>query len=248
VSGKKQIENVGMKSKKSNPVNSRFRGIRIAAIVAAFCLLVPAAVVWVLVGFSPRAYCPPPIEQPEQVSPYLTHKLGPDFYNQAQFYEPFELIVEQDGLNDIIGRDQWPRRFGEVTVFRPMIIFEKDTVYLMGRVEVYGISPVLTLAARPVMDERGRLNVNIRSVQLGLLPITRVAAHVAEKALADSAELFEDWPGLETVVKAIVGNEFFEPSFDFGKQRVTVKDFSLEPGQLRLYLVPQIKSANSATP
>jgi hypothetical protein len=217
VSGKKQIENVGMKSKKNNPVNSRFRGIRIAAIVVVFCLLVPAAVVWVLVGFSPRAYCPPPIEQPEQVSPYLTHKLG-------------------------------PRRFGEVTVFRPMIIFEKDTVYLMGRVEVYGISPVLTLAARPVMDERGRLNVNIRSVQLGLLPITRVAAHVAEKALADSAELFEDWPGLETVVKAIVGNEFFEPSFDFGKQRVTVKDFSLEPGQLRLYLVPQIKSANSATP
>lgn len=231
-----------MKHKITHSAKSKSRRTRNIAIVLAVCLLAPAAG-WVMLGFSPRAYQPLPTDHPEQVSPYLTHQLGPDFYNQVQLNEPFDLVIEQAGLNDIIGRNGWPQQFDEVTVFRPVIAFEKDFIYLMSRIEVYGFSSVLTVAARPEMDARGYLNFNIRSVRLGLVPITAIAARVAEKAVADSAAEFQDWPDLEVMFKAIVTNTFFEPTFDFGRQRVGLRSFSLEPGLLRLHLAPETKSA-----
>ncbi len=231
-----------MKHKKTHSAESKSRRTRNIAIALAGGLLALAAG-WVMLRFSPRAYQPLPTENPEQVSPYLTHQLGPDFYNQVQLNEPFDLVIEQAGLNDMLGRNGWPQRFGEVTVFRPVVVFDKDLIYLMSRIEVYGFSSVLTLAARPQMDARGYVNFNIRSVRLGLVPITTIAARVAEKAVADSAAEFQDWPDLEAMFKAIVTNTFFEPTFDFGKQRIGLRSFSLEPGLLRLHLVPKTKAA-----
>ena len=82
--------------------------------------------VWVLLGRSPRTYRPITAANPHEVSPYLTHKLGPDFYNQVQWNEPFELVIEQDGLNDILARQTWPQQFGDVAVAKPAVRFGKD--------------------------------------------------------------------------------------------------------------------------
>ena len=46
--------------------------------------------------------------RPGEVSPYLTNDLLPKIYNGAQRSEPFELVVTQDGLNDIITHFDWP--------------------------------------------------------------------------------------------------------------------------------------------
>lgn len=212
----------------------------IAISVAVFALAVLAGLA--IFRLSPRAYTPPVADDPDEVSPYLTHRLGPDFFNQVQFNEPFELLVEQHGLNDILSRGVWPQQFGDAAISTPVILFEKDTVYLMSRVGYFGFSAVLTLTARPVMDERGRLNVNIQSVRLGLLPITNLAARIAEKAVEDSAAELGEWPGLEAPVRAIIANAPFEPVFTFDKQRIWVQEFTLEPGQLRLRLVPENKA------
>jgi len=228
-----------MKKTKSNKRKSIIiKYIAIIVILAAMGFIV---VFWLL-GHAPKAYVPQTADRPDEVSPYLTHRLGPDFFNQVQLDEPFELLVEQAGLNDILCRGTWPRRFGDVQVGTPVIVFDKGSVYLMSQIGYYGLSSVVTVTARPVQDERGRLNLNIRSVCLGLVPVTGIAARIAEKSLHDSLGMLEDYPELKPVLQAVVANVPFEPVFTFSKQRVWVQEFGLDAGQLRLRLVPENKA------
>ena len=211
---------------------------RYIGIILAFLAGLLAAV-WLGLRVPPRAYRPVAAENPDQVSPYLTHRLGPDFYNQVQLDEPFELIIDQAGLNDILSRDVWPQWYGEVSVGIPAAVFEAGTLHVMSRIGYMGLSSVLTVTAQPVMDEQGRLNVNIRMVRLGLVPVTALAGHVARQTADACAAELADWPEVEKVIRAIIDNAPFDPTFDFDKQRIWLREVIVEPGQLRLRLVPE---------
>lgn len=230
-----------MNRKKNSAGKSKSRWKLYIAIAVA-TVIGGLAGVWGLLHSSPPAYRPVAAENPEEVSPYLTHRLAPDFYNGVQLNEPFEMVIEQDGVNDILSRGVWPQQFDEMTVGIPMVVFEAGTVHLMSRVDYYGLSSVLTVTARPVMDERGRLNAHIQTVRLGLLPFTDIAVRIAEKAVRDSAGDFGDWPGVEVVLRAIVANEPIEPVFEFEKQRIWVQKVAVEPGRMRVRLSPENKA------
>ncbi len=221
---------------KQNSHKSRI--LRYITISAGLCALA-AALGWALLRHTPRAYRPIEPDNPDEVSPYLTHRLAPDFYNHIQLYEPFELVIEQAGLNDILARGRWPRRYGEVEVSMPTVRFDKGAFYLMSRINFTRFSSVLTITARPAMDMQGRLNLNIRSVRLGLMPVTAAAMRIAENAIEDVPAELQDWEQLETMVQAVISNSPFDPSFDFDKQYIRLDDFEIEPGRLRLRLVPE---------
>jgi len=201
-----------------------------------------AAVFFGVFRLSPRAYVPPVAENPDQISPYLTHTLGPEFFNQAQLLEPFDLDVQQHGLNDIVASGDWPQQFGELTASTPMFVFEKDTIFLMSQISYYGLSSTLTITARPLQDGQGRLNVNIQSVRLGLLPFTAIAAQIAQKAVADASDELAEVPELEPMLRAIITNTPFEPVFTLSEQRIWIRRFSLQPGLLKLHMVPENKA------
>ena len=83
-----------------------------------------------LCRYHPRAYQPQPVENPEQVSQYLTHELGPDFLNQVQLDEPFDLVVRQDGLNDIISREGGNGQFEDFAFTEPVVIFDLSLIHI----------------------------------------------------------------------------------------------------------------------
>ncbi len=233
-----------MNSKKNAANTSKSSKISYIVIVSlGVALGLVAAAALGLLRFTPRAYVPIAADDPDRVSPYLTHQLGPDFFNQVQLDEPFELVIEQDGLNEIIATGCWPRSYGDVLIDQPVIVFGAETLYVMSRISYHALSSVVTLVARPVLDRMGRLNLNIQSVRIGLLPITPLAARVAEKAVDDSAAEFDDWPELEPIVWAIVANTPFDPSFEFSKKQIALQAFTLEPKRLRVHLAPVNKAA-----
>ncbi len=212
--------------------------LRYITIAAGLCALA-AALGWALLRHTPRAYRPIEPADPDEVSPYLTHRLAPDFYNQIQLYEPFELVIEQAGLNDILARGTWPQRYGEVEIFTPVVQFDNGAIYLMSHVKYSRFSSVLTVVARPEMDMQGRLNLNIRSVRLGWVPVTAAARRIAENVLKDVHAELQNGLQLETMVQAVINNSPFDPALDFDKQHIRLDDFKIEPGRLRLRLVPE---------
>ena len=196
-----------------------------------------------LCSYTPRTYHPMQAPDNDEVSDYLTHELGPDFFNQIQFDEPFQLQVTQKGLNDIICRWDWPQQFGDLSFADPMIMFADETIYLMGTLKYKKISSVVTIIAMPSMDAERKLCLNIQSVRLGILPITKLAGKISKAALADSQSLFEGEPEeLEHVVRGIVYNESFQPVFVIAGHRARVQEFTLEPGKLTIQFKPETQT------
>ena len=98
-----------------------------------YWLLIGLAVVIgviVLLLYKPSRYNPaapiPAGEGREQVSPYLTHELLTQLYNGTQRQEPFDLVVTQEGINDIVRRFKWPVESDGVSFLAPEVLFVKD--------------------------------------------------------------------------------------------------------------------------
>jgi hypothetical protein len=193
----------------------------------------------ILLWYTPRAYKPFQAENPEQVSLYLTHELGPEFFNQIQQNEPFELIIPQSGLNDIASRWEWPQQFGEMSFSHPYITFSNQSILLMGILTYKEVSSVITIIAIPMIDSEGKINLNIQTVRLGMVPLRALITKLAQKAFEDNQSSFEDDPKTQENVQAIIRNEPFDPIFFFPDHWVRITDFSIEEGALKLTLLSE---------
>lgn len=198
-------------------------------------LLLAPAVLIILIAYSPRTYQPAQPANPNELSSYLTHKLGPDFYNQVQLDQPFELIIEQEGINDILTRYSWPVQIEGFTVYTPILHLKPDGITLMAQVNFKGLSAILSISAKPYLDSDGKMNVNIRSVYLGALPITPLAQKLAQKFVQ---EHFDPQDPIESVNYAIVSNQPFDPILYMFSKSARITELTLESGRARLFLTP----------
>jgi len=201
-----------------------------AGVLAGICILF-----W----YTPRAYKPVQTENAEQVSLYLTHQLGPEFFNQIQQNRPFELIISQSDLNDIISQEFQSQEFGDVLFSDPHIIFSDQSILLMGTLAYDGVSSVVSITAFPTMNSDGKINLDIQSIRLGMVPVTTLVTKLAQKAFDDNRSSFEEDPKAEENVQAIIRNEPFDPVFWFPEQWVRISNFSIEQGSLKLTLLPE---------
>ncbi|MEN6307680.1 MAG: hypothetical protein ABFD91_07990, partial [Anaerohalosphaeraceae bacterium] len=154
----------------------RHSGLKAFLLLILFALLI-LAVGLILLGHTPRAYQPVAAPPGGQVSPYLTHKLGPDFFNNIQLDQPFELIIEQQGANEIFASQcPEPEEYSGFSFAAPAVTFTPKAIILMTTIGYMNATSVLSVTALPTMDSAGRLNLNIHSVNLGALPVTGIAS------------------------------------------------------------------------
>lgn len=154
----------------------------------------------------------------EQVSEYLTHYLAPNVHNNIQFDKPFEVIVPQKELNEIIAEEdllgwKWPVEYSKVSFSTPSVHFMPNTIYLMDSVDVFGFEILLTICANPVIDEAGLLRLNLQYVRAGALDISLLAKSLTKKIVEDQLADVEDNYWLEDIRGAFLENSPFEPVF-----------------------------------
>ena len=203
----------------------------ILAIVLVLILLV------VLFVNKPGRYKPFRSEGTDLVSPYLTHKLAPEFLNNIQLDEPFDMVIEQDGINDIVSRIGWFDDSGNVTVSAPSIVFKADIVYLMGTVKIAGVPTVVTVIASPVV-EKGGVVFNLQKVKFGSMPMTGVAKKIIRKMVDEQmTDVGEEDRG-KLFWKALLDNEPFDPSFKVYDTQIKITNAKVEKEKLTITIVP----------
>jgi hypothetical protein len=164
----------------------------------------------------PTQYNPIAQQPSQQVSSYLTHELAPSFNNQIQLDKPFRIIVDQKGLNEIIVNEEnlgwsWPINFNGVTFSAPSIVFAQDTIYLMGAVDV-GFPVIISMIAKPKIDEQGELWLNLLKIKAGSINITGPARSVGSKIFDRQMQLYKDqW--VRDAAGAFLKNTPFDPVF-----------------------------------
>jgi len=202
--------------------------------------LAAASIPLVLLLYKPTHYDPPDFAHSKEVSPYLTHELSPQFYNGAQRGEPFDLVVLQKGINDIVARSKWPREFDGVSFSTPAVLFVPDSIVLMAAVNIKGVEFVVTIVAEPKIDDHGLLNLRVTKVKVGAMNITILARVMARRIYQQrlaTTPLNTQNLGAQ-IAASILNDEPFEPVFEVEDKKLRVKKITITREKLILHLAP----------
>jgi hypothetical protein len=203
-----------------------------------------AAIVFALLLYRPGRYKPVDSGNYKrgEVSPYLTNDLSPAIYNGSQRVEPFDVIITQEGLNDIIARGNWPLESEGVLLYAPAALFTPGRLVLMGTADAKGVEFVVTIELEPKIDEEGLLNLQLAKLKVGAMNITPLAKIIAKKMYLQRISGLEvDAQAIQTKIAAsLLNDEPFEPVFSIDKRKVRIEKITIEKEKLLAHLVPAL--------
>lgn len=227
----------------------RTRNILRAFFITVIVLAAGAVAMVYLLTYVPKLYDPLPPSDTEEVNPYLTHYLAPNFHNNIQIDRPFDVIVLQKNLNEIIVDENsmgwsWPYSLNGVTFSAPSIVFTSDTIVLMGTVDYAGFPVVVSIVGSPQLDDEGMLALNIEKVAAGAVNITALAKFIAERVITEQLKVVEDNQWLKDLQGAVQSNASFDPVFPvIGSDRhIRLTKSEITEGKLVLGFTPADRS------
>ncbi len=204
--------------------------------------LAVAAIVFAVLLYRPGRYKPPDSKnyRSGEVSPYLTNQLGPAVNNGVQRAQPFDIVITQEGLNDIIARGNWPMESEGILLYAPAALFVPGRLVLMGTADAKGVEFIVTIELEPKIDEKGLLNLQVAKVKVGAMNITLLAKIIAKKMYAQRvAALGVDTKALQTqILASLLNDEPFEPVFSIDDKNVRIEKITIEKEKLLAHLVP----------
>lgn len=204
---------------------------------AGIILILPVAIAFLLTR-TPAYYKPLTPPNRAEISPYLTNYIAPEIHNKSQLGEPFELVITQAGLNDIIARGPWPLASGGVTITRPAARLSQGRVFLMATVKYGRVPTVLTIVMNPALDEAGLLSINLEQVNAGVFDITHFAKELAEEIIAAGiSKIDSTWA--DNITAAILENKPFDPVFGASDGQVRLTGTDISNGKAVLQLTPR---------
>ncbi len=199
-----------------------------------------AAVIIFLLLYKPGRYIPHGPSAGKEVSQYLTNELLPQFYNGAQQGEPFDLVMSEDGINDVIAHSKWPKESGGARILAPQVFFVPDNVVVMGPVVMKGFEFMVTVELMPVFDANGLLNLHVAQIKVGAMNLTPIARITARKMYSQRLATTEvDTENIRAkIAGSLLNDEPFEPIFEVEKKQVRIEKIKITQGKLTARLIP----------
>ncbi len=206
--------------------------------------LTVAVIVFVLLLYRPGRYDPADFDsynyEQGQVSPYLTHELSPQFYNNSQSGEPFDLVVTQDGINEIVAGLGWPKFSEGIMLYAPAVLFVPGSIVLMITANAKGVELIITIELEPKIDEQKLLNLYVVKIKVGAVNITPLARMMGKKMYAEKIAIMHvDTEVLLTkIVGSLLNEESFDPVFSVEDNKVRIEKITVYKKKLTARLVP----------
>ena len=238
VSSKREIPDTKTDSK--NPNKRRARKL----LCWLFVDLIVAAVVVGLLLHKPSRYDPTDLAsagyEPGQVSPYLTHDLSPQIYNGAQRGAPFDLVITQEGINQIVAGWGWPKMSQGVMLYSPAVLFTPGSAFLMATADMRGAKFVITIKIAPKIDDEGLLTFHVSKVNIGAMNITPLAKMTAKRMYTQRiADLPIDKEAFQTkIAESLLNGTPFEPVFKVDNRKVRIDKITVSKEKLTAHLIP----------
>jgi hypothetical protein len=199
-----------------------------------------AVIFFTLLLYTPGRYNPPKPADNNEVSQYLTHELLADLYNNAQYDEPFELVIEQAGINDAIARANWPVEFDEVLFETPQVFFVSDAIIVMEPVEIKGLEFVITARVSPLLDEQGLLYLKVDTMKVGAMNLTPIARIMGQKMYEHHMAMADiNTRDLRArIAAALFAKTPFRPVLQIGRRKVQIERIDIENSRLTVGFSP----------
>jgi len=223
---------------KSVSAKRKNKALRIVCISSVVVLILLAIILFMLTR-TPAHYQPAKPQNTNEVSQYLTNYLAPEIHNKSQFDEPFEVLITQQGLNDIIARGPWPITLNSLTVYDPAVVLSPDRIMLMATVKYARLSVVVSIIINPHIDKAGLLRLNLRSVKAGSANITSLAKELAGKIIAAHLGKVDSNAWADDISTALLQNKPFDPVFTAYDKQIRLTKIDISDSKATLHFEPQ---------
>jgi hypothetical protein len=221
-----------------NTVKKSFAKKHWLLLIDAAITVIILLIILILLRHTPADYRPQ-VGFEKRISPYVTNQIIPQLYNGVQKREPFELTINQIGLNEAITSFGWPKMYGNgLIVSTPTVIFEPNNLRLMAKVNLNAIDTVVTVEISPHFDEKGMLNLNIDNVKLGNIPVTFIAKQLAKKMSEEQIQGAQaDNIASSALISLLTGRQF-EAIFSIDGKKAKIDNAIIVKKTIKIHIVP----------
>ena len=199
-----------------------------------------------LIFYKPADFEQPKPTESKEVSKYLTHVITPELYNGAQRGEPFDLVITEEGINDVIAGLKWPQYAGWASFSVPQVLFKPGKIVLRGTAGIDNMDIFVAIEGKPYIDPEGLLNLDVTKIKVGAMNLTIIAKIIAasmfKKELAENDVDPRDW-GYK-IAAALFQSQPFEPILDVEKSKVRIKAVNLKQKILTIHFIPVEQEKN----
>jgi len=192
-------------------------------------------VILILLFHRPAAYHPVYVRSDNSISTYLANELLPAIYNGAQRGQPFEAVITQGGINEIVGQyKNNSERFS-----RPMVVFSPGRVALMGTINLGGLKFVISFETEPRINEPNAVNLRLTSVKIGALRVTPFARRLARRMYREQIAAEKDAQDIGgLIIRMVLNDEPVESVFDIEDKEIRVEKITVSEGKMTIRLAP----------
>ena len=204
--------------------------------------LTAVLVILILLFHRPAAYHPVYVRSDNSISTYLTNELLPAIYNGAQREQPFEAVITQESINEVVGRldsTSSPYKGGGSRLSKPMVVFSPGRVVLMGTINQGGLKFVISFETEPRINEPNSVNLRLTSVKIGALSVTPFARRLARRMYREQIAAERDMQDIGgLIIRMVLNDEPVESVFDIEDKEIRVEKIIVSEGKLAIRLVP----------
>lgn len=197
--------------------------------------LAAVLVILILLFHRPAAYHPVYVRSDNSISTYLTNELLPAIYNGAQREQPFEAVITQESINEVVGR----YKGGGSRLSKPMVVFSPGRVALMGTINLGGLKFVISFETEPRINEPNSVNLRLTSVKIGALSVTPFARRLARRMYREQIAAERDMQDIGgLIIRMVLNDEPVESVFDIEDKEIRVEKITISEGKLAIRLAP----------
>ena len=212
--------------------------VRTAIILSAW-LLIFLFVFWLIRLFSvPRYYRTVKPVSDGQVSQYLTNYILPQLHNKSQYAQPFDLVISQDGINDIIIRHIDANSLKQSGFSDLSVTFKKGRVLLTGKTSYWGFDFVTTAVLRPYIDKKGYFHPGVSKILAGKSSLP-FADEIVKRKIFDRLASISDDSNIAGVIRILFSGDKTEPVFTLNHTTLRIEKITVQNREITISFLPQ---------
>ena len=176
----------------------------------------------------------------DEISPYITHNIAETIYNGVWSGKEFELLLTDEGVNDILARQDWPIEVEDMTIESACVKIKPGLVRVMGKVDCKYFDTVVTADSWAELDENTNMTLKLGQVKAGNFPIRFVVFPLLKKNLEEDIENYEADSIERKVAESFFEAKAFEPVIDLGVggRKIKILGIELLEGMAKIRLLP----------
>jgi hypothetical protein len=172
------------------------------------------------------------------ISQYLSNHILPELYNKSQYGRPFDLVISEAGINDVVARHIDANSLRQLNLLDLSVTFEKGRILLTGKTVYCGLDFIITIVLKPYINKEGYFFPKVSKIQVGRSRIPFVADAVKGKILGELTDFLNNLDIADSTI-ALFNSHGIEPVFSLNHRKLRIDKITIQDKELIIHFLPQ---------